>query len=80
VKIEAMCSSETPVDFQRTARRYIPEDRTLHLPNVICSYFLGECNFDLSPTPKYRTLPYFFKEFVIYYNFVFHSRDETWDT
>jgi hypothetical protein len=24
------CSSDTSVDFQRTARRYIPEDRTLH--------------------------------------------------
>jgi hypothetical protein len=24
------CSSETTVDFQRTTRRYIPEDRTLH--------------------------------------------------
>jgi hypothetical protein len=24
------CSSETSVDFQRTTRRYIPEDRTLH--------------------------------------------------
>jgi hypothetical protein len=27
---EATCSSETSVDFQRTIRRYIPEDRTLH--------------------------------------------------
>jgi hypothetical protein len=26
----ATCSSETSVEFQRTARRYIPEDRTLH--------------------------------------------------
>jgi hypothetical protein len=25
----ATCSSETSVDFQRTTRRYIPEDRTL---------------------------------------------------
>jgi hypothetical protein len=30
LKMEATCSSETPVDFQRTTRRYIP-DRTLHL-------------------------------------------------
>jgi hypothetical protein len=30
VKLEAVCSSETSVDFQRTTRRYIPEDRTLH--------------------------------------------------
>jgi hypothetical protein len=27
---EATCSSETSVDFQRTARRYIPEDGTFH--------------------------------------------------
>jgi hypothetical protein len=27
--MEATYSSETSVDFQRTARRYIPEDRTL---------------------------------------------------
>jgi hypothetical protein len=25
--MEASCSSETSVDFQRTTRRYIPEDR-----------------------------------------------------
>jgi hypothetical protein len=29
-KMEAICSSETSVDFQRIARRYIPEDSTLH--------------------------------------------------
>jgi hypothetical protein len=28
--MEAICSSETPVDAQRTTRRYIPEDSTLH--------------------------------------------------
>jgi hypothetical protein len=30
LKIEATCSSETPVDFQQTTRPYIQEDRTLH--------------------------------------------------
>jgi hypothetical protein len=30
LKIEAICSSETSVDFQQTTRRYIPEDSTLH--------------------------------------------------
>jgi hypothetical protein len=30
LKMEATCSSQTSVDFQRTTRRYIPEDRTLH--------------------------------------------------
>jgi hypothetical protein len=30
LKMEAICSSETSVDVQRTTRRYIPEDSTLH--------------------------------------------------
>jgi hypothetical protein len=30
LKMKAICSSETPVDTQRTTRRYIPEDGTLH--------------------------------------------------
>jgi hypothetical protein len=30
LKMEAVSSSETSVDFQRTTRRYIPEDRNLH--------------------------------------------------
>jgi hypothetical protein len=29
IKMEATCSAETAVDFQRTTRRYISEDRTL---------------------------------------------------
>jgi hypothetical protein len=29
LEMEPTCSSETSVDFQRTTRRYIPEDRTL---------------------------------------------------
>jgi hypothetical protein len=31
---EAACSSETWSNFERTTRRYIPEDRTLHQPPV----------------------------------------------
>jgi hypothetical protein len=31
VKMEAICCSETSVDFQRTTRRYIPEDTALQL-------------------------------------------------
>jgi hypothetical protein len=31
LKMEATCSSETLVDFQRTSQHYIPEDRTLFL-------------------------------------------------
>jgi hypothetical protein len=30
LKMEAISPSETPVDYQRTTRRYIPEDGTLH--------------------------------------------------
>jgi hypothetical protein len=30
LKMEAICSSETSVDIQRTTWRYIPEDSTLH--------------------------------------------------
>jgi hypothetical protein len=30
MKMEAICSSETSVDFQRTTRRHTPEDSTLH--------------------------------------------------
>jgi hypothetical protein len=30
LKMEAICSSETSVETQRTTRRYIPEDGTLH--------------------------------------------------
>jgi hypothetical protein len=37
LKTEATCSSETLVDFQRTTRRCIPEDRTLQ--NVRRYYF-----------------------------------------
>jgi hypothetical protein len=34
LKIEATCSSETSVDFQRSTRRYIPEDRS-HLIRLV---------------------------------------------
>jgi hypothetical protein len=30
LKMEAICSCETSVDFQRNTRRYIPKDSTLH--------------------------------------------------
>jgi hypothetical protein len=30
LKMEAICSSETSVETQRTTRRHIPEDDTLH--------------------------------------------------
>jgi hypothetical protein len=35
VKIEAICSSETSVDTQRTTRRYDPEDGTLNVSQYL---------------------------------------------
>jgi hypothetical protein len=40
LKTEAMCSSETSADFQRTTRRYIPEGRTLHLNDFWILYIV----------------------------------------
>jgi hypothetical protein len=37
LKMEAICSSETSFDFQRTIRRYISEDRTLIIISVSTS-------------------------------------------
>jgi hypothetical protein len=31
LKMEAMCSSEMSFDFQRTTRRYFPEDKILYV-------------------------------------------------
>jgi hypothetical protein len=49
LKLEETCSSETPADFQRTTRRYIPEDGTLH--NHRCenlnSYIFLTCSWIL---------------------------------
>jgi hypothetical protein len=33
LKIEAICSPETSIDFQRITQRYLPEDITLHNHN-----------------------------------------------
>jgi hypothetical protein len=43
MKMEAICSSETFVDFQRTTLHYIPEDSTLlyiSLLDVNCHYII----------------------------------------
>jgi hypothetical protein len=34
LNMQATCSSETSVDFQRTIRRYIPEDRQVELRSI----------------------------------------------
>jgi hypothetical protein len=36
--MEATFSFETSVEFQRTTRRYIPEDRTVYIESVRGSY------------------------------------------
>jgi hypothetical protein len=41
LKMEAKCSSETSVEFQRTTRRYIPEDNTLHAYTQFKAGFLN---------------------------------------
>jgi hypothetical protein len=45
VQMEAKCSSETSTEFQRTAPRYVPEDRTLQdsrfLLRIQCERFIS---------------------------------------
>jgi hypothetical protein len=53
--MEATCTYETTVDFQRTTRPYIPEDRTLH--NHRCE--------NLKPYMVNNTLESIWKEFVV---------------
>jgi hypothetical protein len=43
LKMEATCSSETSVDFQRSTWRYIPEDRTLQQTPVILLAKINRC-------------------------------------
>jgi hypothetical protein len=40
IKMEEICFSEPPADFQKTTQRYIPEDRTLH--NQRCTAVITE--------------------------------------
>jgi hypothetical protein len=37
--MEETCSSETSVDFERTTRRYIPEDGNLQPENLLANWF-----------------------------------------
>jgi hypothetical protein len=43
--MEAICFSETSVDMQRTAQRYVPEDSTLH--NHRCENLKSYMFFDV---------------------------------
>jgi hypothetical protein len=42
--MEALCSSEASVDFQRISRRYVPEDRTL------CNHRCENLNYESCKT------------------------------
>jgi hypothetical protein len=42
--MEAICSTETSVDFQRITRRYIPEDSTRHKHR--CENFKSYLKYD----------------------------------
>jgi hypothetical protein len=43
LKIHTVCSSEMSADFQRTTRRYIPEDRILQVP-IDCEHCIAVFN------------------------------------
>jgi hypothetical protein len=47
-KVEATCSSETSVDFERSTRCYIPEERIVH--NHRCEKFKS----DISENARYN--------------------------
>jgi hypothetical protein len=55
LKMEAICSSETSLDFQRITRRYIPDDSSTHnhrcknLKSYAIIQFLPHCKYPVSP-------------------------------
>jgi hypothetical protein len=48
--LEAKCSSETSVDFQRTKRRHIPEDKLF----INIFDLQGSCTFIFAPPAEYN--------------------------
>jgi hypothetical protein len=68
LKMEAICSSETSVDTQRTTRHYIPEDYTLHNYLVHESLLLDPIVSHLNPMHTFTS--YFYQ---IIFNVNFHS-------
>jgi hypothetical protein len=61
LKMEAISSAETSIDFQRTTRRYVPEYSTL---NVNCSLLLSDRNLNL-----YKYISKFSKEKIVWISF-----------
>jgi hypothetical protein len=46
LKMEAIYSSETSDDLQRTTRNYIPQERTLHFPVYIVKQSVGTAHIN----------------------------------
>jgi hypothetical protein len=68
LKMEAICSSETSVQTQRTTRRHIPEDYTLHnhrcenLKSIVC-LLVHFMVYAIKPVPTSHARPIFSKVF-----------------
>jgi hypothetical protein len=65
LKLEATCSSETSVDFQRTKRRYIQDDRTLQMKRWL--WILCQLRFEslIIATPVCSVLRVVTREFYL---------------
>jgi hypothetical protein len=56
LKMEETCSSEMLVDFQRTTRRYIPQDRTFQTNSFVLSTSQAHIQLPIrAPTRDYAT-------------------------
>jgi hypothetical protein len=55
-KMGVICSSETSVDFQRTTRRYIAKDRTLHPSSTFSLNMRDQVLYPYKTTSKIMTL------------------------
>jgi hypothetical protein len=69
LKMEEICSSETSVDFQRSTRRYIPEDCTLVLkclPFVLLIRDILGSTLGLQPRHPYWHVPLYYICFVTF--------------
>jgi hypothetical protein len=76
--MEAPCSSETSVDYQRITGRYIPEDRTVH--NHVCENFRSHLFCYLSGSlliSCYLDVPRHYSYFQNVFFFRMESRDSS---
>jgi hypothetical protein len=84
LKMEAICSSETSVDFQRTIQRYIPEDSTLNMhcvrPQILHRQDSGCWGLDSRQAPlEWSHKRYSFNQLArwIYFSTLIHSVKES---